>query len=107
VRAKAEQFGPESVLIEDRASGKQLIQELTRENLDQVKKVVPDADKVMRLHAQTGSIENGFVHLPRHAPWLEEYLAELMTFPKSRHGDQVDSTSQALAAPSVRENGRG
>lgn len=97
VVARAGQFGAESVLIEDRASGTQLIQELVREGLVQVRKVVPDADKVMRLHAQTGAIENGFVHLPVHAPWLEEYLAELMTFPKSRHDDQVDSTSQALA----------
>ena len=62
-----------------------------------MRKVTPDADKVMRLHAQMGKIENGFVHLPRAAPWLEEYLAELMSFPRSRHDDQVDSTSQALA----------
>ncbi|HEY3778174.1 MAG TPA: phage terminase large subunit [Rhizomicrobium sp.] len=97
VRAQAAQFGAEAVLIEDRASGTQLIQELIREGLHAVKKVTPDADKVMRLHAQTGAIENGFVHLPRAAPWLEDYLAELMTFPRSRHDDQVDSTSQALA----------
>jgi predicted phage terminase large subunit-like protein len=97
VRAQATRFGAQTVLIEDRASGTQLIQELVREELQEEKQITPDADKIMRLHAQTGAIENGFVHLPRSAPWLEEYLAELMTFPKSRHDDQVDSTSQALA----------
>ena len=43
------------------------------------------------------TIENGFVFLPEEAPWLAEYLAELLAFPAGRHDDQVDSTSQALA----------
>jgi phage terminase large subunit-like protein len=51
----------------------------------------------MRLHAQTATIENGFVWLPREAPWLAEYLRELTLFPAGRHDDQVDSTAQALA----------
>jgi len=97
VRAEAELFRPETVLIEDRASGTQLIQELINDGLYQVKKVAPEGDKVMRLHAQTAAIENGFVHLPREAPWLETYLAEMMAFPRGRHDDQVDSTAQALA----------
>ena len=59
--------------------------------------VKPEGDKVMRLHAQTAMIENGFVHLPDEAHWLADYLAELTAFPASRHDDQVDSTAQALA----------
>jgi predicted phage terminase large subunit-like protein len=97
VAAQAAHFAADVILIEDRASGTQLIQELVAEGLTRVKKIVPEMHKVMRLHAQTGAIENGFVHLPRTAPWLDDYLLELMTFPKSRHDDQVDSTSQALA----------
>jgi predicted phage terminase large subunit-like protein len=97
VAAQAVHFSPQVILIEDRASGTQLIQELVAEGLHQVKKVAPESHKVMRLHAQTGAIENGFVYLPRSAPWLEDYLLELLTFPRSRHDDQVDSTSQALA----------
>jgi hypothetical protein len=53
-------------------------------------------DKVMRLHAVSSTIENGFVHLPEKAEWLPEYLHELTTFPKGKHDDQADSTSQAL-----------
>jgi predicted phage terminase large subunit-like protein len=53
-------------------------------------------DKIMRLDAQTGVIENGLVYIPNEAHWLGEYLHELSTFPKSKHDDQVDSTSQAL-----------
>ena len=96
VREQQALFGANVILIEDRASGTQLIQELIAEGLHQVKKTSPADDKVMRLHAQTGVIENGFVHIPREAGWLEDYLAELLTFPRSKQDDQVDSTSQAL-----------
>ena len=41
-------------------------------------------------------IENGFVHLPKEAAWLAEYLHELTVFPKGKHDDQVDSTAQML-----------
>jgi hypothetical protein len=53
-------------------------------------------DKIMRLHAQTGVIENGFEYIPETAPWLAEYLHELTVFPKGKHDDQVDSTAQFL-----------
>jgi predicted phage terminase large subunit-like protein len=87
---------PDVVLIEDKASGTQLIQELVAEGLYAVTRYWPQADKVMRMHAQTATIENGFVYLPQGAPWLAEYLHELAVFPHGRHDDQVDSTAQFL-----------
>jgi predicted phage terminase large subunit-like protein len=96
VRAQAEAHKASVVLIEDRASGTQLIQELISEGLHTIKRYVPAGDKQMRLYAQTATIENGFVYLPREAPWLADYLHELTTFPNSKYDDQVDSTSQAL-----------
>jgi predicted phage terminase large subunit-like protein len=51
---------------------------------------------LMRLHAQTAELENGRVLLPRLAPWLDEYVRELTSFPGSKYDDQVDSTTQAL-----------
>ena len=53
VREQYERFRPSVVLIEDRASGTQLIQELTREGLHAVTRYKPQVDKVMRMHAQT------------------------------------------------------
>ena len=50
----------------------------------------------MRMRAQTAMIENGFVHLPKEAAWLADYLHELTVFPKGKHDDQVDSTAQML-----------
>jgi hypothetical protein len=49
----------------------------------------------MRLHAETATIENGFVWLPEAAPWLADYLAKFAAFPRGRHDDQVDSTAGA------------
>jgi predicted phage terminase large subunit-like protein len=98
-RAVGEQcqaFDASVVLIEDKASGTQLIQELVAEGLHAVTRYQPQSDKIMRMHAQTGMIENGFVHLPKEAAWLAEYLHELTVFPKSKHDDQADSTAQIL-----------
>jgi len=104
-REQARAFGATVVLIEDKASGTQLIQELISEGLYTVKRYQPEGDKVMRMNAQTGAIENGFVYLPRDAAWLADYLHELTTFPNSKYDDQADSTSQALAW--INKNGDG
>jgi predicted phage terminase large subunit-like protein len=96
LHAQYERFRPSVVLIEDKASGTQLIQELVAEGLHAVTRYQPQADKVMRMHAQTAMIENGFVHVPDTAPWLAQYLHELTSFPNGRHDDQVDSTAQML-----------
>ena len=93
---QCEAFNASVVLIEDKASGTQLIQELIDYGLHAVTRYQPQSDKVMRMHAQTAMIENGFVHLPKEAAWLPEYLHELTAFPKGKHDDQVDSTAQML-----------
>jgi predicted phage terminase large subunit-like protein len=96
VREQQSPFGANEVLIEDKASGTQLIQELIADGCHGVTRYKPECDKIMRLHAQTAMIENGFVHLPEAAPWLAEYLHEITVFPKGKHDDQVDSTAQFL-----------
>jgi predicted phage terminase large subunit-like protein len=96
--SQANIFDANQIVIEDKSSGTQLIQDL---NNDRVRKVIeykppPGADKVMRLHACSDRFENGRVLLPRSAPWLDEYILELIGFPGTKHDDQVDSTTQAL-----------
>ncbi len=46
--------------------------------------------------AQSVVIEAGHVALPTGAPWLADFLFELLAFPNGRHDDQVDSVSQLL-----------
>jgi predicted phage terminase large subunit-like protein len=96
VREQASAFGPQVILIEDKASGTQLIQELVAEGVPGITKCTPEGDKVMRMHAQTATIENGFVHLPQQAPWRADFVHEVTTFPRGKHDDQVDSIAQAL-----------
>src|SRR5207248_3714170 len=96
VREQQSLFDAGVVLIEDKASGTQLIQELITEGCDGVTRYQPTTDKIMRLHAQTALIENGFVRIPETAPWLAEYLHEMTVFPNGKHDDQVDSTAQFL-----------
>src|SRR5262245_61927179 len=97
VREQWETVGATVVLIEDKASGTQLIQELIEDGIYAITRYKPEGDKLMRLHAQTGTIENGFVYLPHEGHWLADYVHELTTFPAAKYDDQVDSTSQAIA----------
>jgi predicted phage terminase large subunit-like protein len=96
VRDQQNLFEANRVLIEDKASGTQLIQELIADGCHAVTRYQPDCDKIMRMHAQTAIIENGFVYIPESASWLAEYLPEMTVFPKGKHDDQVDSTAQFL-----------
>jgi predicted phage terminase large subunit-like protein len=34
--------------------------------------------------------------VPTHAPWLDEFRKEILSFPFSKHDDQIDALSQAL-----------
>jgi predicted phage terminase large subunit-like protein len=92
----ASHFRASNVLIEDKASGTALIQDLIRDGVLGVTSYEPTMEKIMRLHSVLSTIENGFVYLPEQADWLAEYLHELTTFPSAKHDDQADSTSQAL-----------
>jgi predicted phage terminase large subunit-like protein len=96
VREQQSLFTANVVLIEDKASGTQLIQELIDDGCHGVTRYEPTCEKIMRLHAQTTMIEHGFVRIPETAPWLDEYLHELTVLPKGKHDDQVDSTAQFL-----------
>jgi predicted phage terminase large subunit-like protein len=98
VRSQATLHRAQIVLIEDKASGSSLIQELRAEGFSLVQAAPAlDAEKIMRLRAQTAKIEGGFVLFPKEASWLDTYLGELISFPNSKYDDQVDSTIFALA----------
>lgn len=56
------------------------------------------------MEAQTHIIERGSLFLPESAPWLGDFLAELLAFPRARHDDQVDALSQFLGWKSVRRH---
>lgn len=53
--------------------------------------VTPVADKEARAQAIAARAANGFLHLPKDAPWTAKALAELLKFPHGRHDDFVDA----------------
>ncbi len=121
IMSMSQRYKPNSVLIEDKAAGQQLLQDLTRRanqaasvetehiansNLDILDRcdynsipavaVVPKYDKVTRLMLVSPMFENEMVLLPEYADWLPEFEQELLSFPIDRHDDQVDSLTQML-----------
>ncbi len=94
----AAQIPPNEILIEDKASGQSLIQELQRETRLPIAAYKIDGDKVARANAVTPIIESGKVYLPADAEWLQDYIDTLAAFPNAVHDDDVDSTTQALSA---------
>ncbi len=84
------------VLIEEKGSGQHLIQEYSAAGMRGVIPFMPKGDKAMRLATISPLIESGQVAFPREAPWLDDFITELLQFPNGRHDDQVDSLSQYL-----------
>ncbi|MEO8233687.1 MAG: phage terminase large subunit, partial [Ignavibacteriota bacterium] len=89
------------ILIEDKASGQSLIQELQRNTLLPIKPIKVENDKIARVHSVTPLIESGKVYLPKEAHWLKEFLDELSEFPNGEFDDTVDSLSQFLNAMKI------
>ena len=96
VKQQALLYKPKNILIEDKASGTQLLQDLQNDGVHGATAYQTSMDKTMRMHSVSSTIENGFVYIPAQADWIPEYLHEIATFPKGKYDDQVDSTSQAL-----------
>lgn len=94
---QAEDFAPHAILIEDKASGQSLLQDLRRDTKLPLIAIEPEGDKTTRASAVSALVEAGRVALPTNAAWLTDYESEMLTFPNAPHDDQVDSTSQFLA----------
>jgi|DEB19_MinimDraft_3_1074340.scaffolds.fasta_scaffold00956_3 predicted phage terminase large subunit-like protein len=90
-------WGAQEILIEDKASGQSLIQDLKKETLLSVIAISPDADKLTRASVISPIIEAGKVLIPQEAAdWLPDYIKEMLLFPNATNDDRVDSTSQFL-----------
>jgi predicted phage terminase large subunit-like protein len=76
-------YKPTQILIEDKASGTQLIQDLDRACVYGIQGVVPPPglDKIMRFRAQSHLFASGRIFLPTEAPWLADYIDEIISFP--------------------------
>lgn len=87
---------PEFVLVEDKASGQSLIQDIAANTMIPMIPILPYKDKIQRLSAVSTEIEGGNVYLPEYANWLEVFEQQVKLFPNARHDDAVDALSQFL-----------
>lgn len=93
---QTQQWNPEAILIEDKASGQSLLQDMRKNSYLPIIAVKAVKDKLTRFASATALFEGGRVRLPQEAPWLADYERQLLEFPGSRHDDMVDATSQFL-----------
>lgn len=99
VIASAEHYKASVILIEDAGLSRPLIQDLLSNRpfgIPQPIAIKPEKDKIVRLEGVSARIEAGEVLLPQDAPWLGDFLSEVLGFPNATHDDQVDSLSQYL-----------
>lgn len=84
------------ILIEDKASGQSLLQELQRNTKLPIKPIKVEQDKIARVNAITPLIEAGRIILPANKHWLKSFTDECEEFPNGEFDDAVDSMSQFL-----------
>lgn len=89
----------ETLLIEDKASGQQLLQALRAESHSGVPYPIgktPVTDKYSRAAGVSAMVEAGQVFLPDEGHWVAEFKSELLAFPNGRFDDQLDAFTQLL-----------
>lgn len=91
-----EKYKPNTILIEDKASGQSLIQELKQDGVRNVKGVKVDNDKEARVRTITDVFYQGDVMFCETANYLTDLENELVSFPNGAHDDIVDSISQFI-----------
>jgi len=94
---------PIKMLIEDKASGTQLIQLLNNDRdrhgyCFDIESIKPEMDKKSRLYGTSVHIQNGKLLFPEQKPeWWDEFAKELLGFPATKHSDQVDALTQCMS----------
>jgi len=86
---------PDLVLVEAKASGLSLVQELMRTGLPITPFNPKKLDKLARVHSITPLFEAGRIWAP-DTDATEAVVSQCAAFPNTKHDDLVDSLSQAL-----------
>lgn len=89
-------WDPDAFLVEKKAAGAPLIQELRSMGIP-VNEFVPSRgnDKMVRVNAVADLFASGKVWAP-NTRWARDVIEEVASFPSGEHDDYVDTTTQAL-----------
>ncbi len=90
------EWQPDSVIIEAKASGQPLIDEMRRSGIF-VQDFSPGKgqDKMARVNAVTDMFSSGQVWFPE-TRWATEVVEEILAFPAAEHDDETDTMTLAL-----------
>lgn len=90
------EWKPDSFLVEKKAAGSPLIQELRRMGIP-VDEFTPTRgnDKIARVNAVSDLFASGTVWAPDRR-WAKDVIEEIVAFPVGEHDDYVDTMTQAL-----------
>jgi predicted phage terminase large subunit-like protein len=90
------EYEPDSLIVEKKASGAPLIYDLRAMGIP-VQEYTPSKgqDKIARLNSVSDIIASGKVWIPQ-TRWAEELVDEIAAFPSGEHDDLVDATTLAL-----------
>ena len=90
------EWEPDSVIVEAKASGQPLIDEMRRSGIF-VQDFSPGKgqDKIARLNAVADMFASGHVWFPENA-WAAATVEEILAFPAGEHDDEVDTMTLAL-----------
>lgn len=87
-------YQPDKVIIEKKASGQALVSDLRRAGLP-IATYTPTKDKITRAYIAQALFENGRVYYPSRQ-WAEEAITNLCQFPQGADDDLVDTVSMAF-----------
>lgn len=90
-----EELRPDVILVEQKASGQSLLQDLAVSGLPS-HPFNPDRDKVARAHSISPLMNAGRVYAPLRHDWAQAVIDECAAFPTGRDKDYVDCTTQAV-----------
>jgi predicted phage terminase large subunit-like protein len=105
IKGTISNFGLTTVVVEAKANGLSVIQELRRQRPEvTVHAWTPKGDKINRAHAVAPILSQGLVSagagleegVPKLRPWAAMVVDECARFPFAAHDDVADSVTQAL-----------
>ena len=94
---------PDRVLVEAKASGQSLIQDMRLAKVPVVSYNPGNADKISRAHQAAPTLELGLLWIPESkknptqpVSWANGFLKQVAKFPVAEHDDYVDTFTQVI-----------
>jgi predicted phage terminase large subunit-like protein len=87
---------PTTIVIEDKSHGSALIQYLLRFTTLPVVGMIPTKSKELRAISASSTVKAKKCFLPSGVEFVKDFIKEHEKFPRSKHDDQVDTTSMAV-----------